>query len=60
MHHVLAASLQMHEVAKYYPMTSYDKKTAEQAGIFAAVVGVGVVVLKALFSGGRRKAAASR
>ena len=26
MHHVLAATLQVHEVAKHYPMTSYDKK----------------------------------
>ena len=59
MHHVLAASLQLHEVAKYYPMTSYDKKTAEQAGIFAVCFVVVLGLLKALFSGGRRKAAAS-
>ena len=59
MHHVLAASLQMHEAAKhYYPMTSYDKKTAEQAGIFAGCVG-GFLVLVSMFKGGRRRPATS-
>ena len=58
MHHVLAASVQLHEVAKYYPMTSYDKKTAEQAGIFAVGVG-GFLVLVSMFKGGRRKPATS-
>ena len=58
MHHVLAASLQMHEVAKYYPMTSYDKKTAEQAGIFAGCVG-GFLVVVRMLKGGRRRPATS-
>ena len=58
MHHVLAATLQVHEVAKHYPMTSYDKKTAEQAGIFAGCVGA-VLVLRSMFRGGRRRPATS-
>lgn len=60
MHPVLAASLQLHEVAKYYPMTSYDKKTAEQAAIFAVGFVVVLMVLRSLFRSGRRKPATNK
>lgn len=57
--HVLAAVQQVHEHAKYYPMTAKDKTTAEEAGLFAGVVVVVLAVIRKL-SGGGRKPATSR
>lgn len=60
MHPALAAALQVHETAKYIPMTAKDGQTAKEAGIFAGCVAVGLVLLSIVRGGGKKAAPASK
>jgi hypothetical protein len=56
---VLAAAQHVQQTVKYIPITTKDKQTAEQAGIFAGAV-AGLLLLLGLARGRRQPATSSR